>query len=184
LIVHHNHIYPPRPVRPLTPDPNRYDAVVEACGAKAVLPTAFKSLRVGGMPPPPPPRTHTHTHTHSHTHTHTHTHTYTHIRTCTHKLAHMIDLLGSTILHFTNDPPFPPNHSPAGTLVLVGLVHPDSELKGITAEMIIRKCATIVGVHNYTPQDLRETVPFVVSRPRALLFLYTALHNETVESMR
>eukprot|EP00038_Savillea_parva_P012541 m.205358 g.205358 ORF g.205358 m.205358 type:complete len:743 (+) comp22903_c0_seq1:64-2292(+) len=73
-----------------------YDAVVEACGAKAVLPSAMGAVRVGGR------------------------------------------------------------------LVLVGLVHPDSDLAGITAESIIRKCLTIVGVHNYTPTDLRNTVPFVI----------------------
>ena len=57
-----------------------YDAVIEACGAKAVLPAALNALRIGG------------------------------------------------------------------TLVLVGLVHPDSDLSGITAETLIRKCLTLVRI--------------------------------------
>jgi len=47
-----------------------------------------------------------------------------------------------------------------GTYILVGLVHPDSEL-GITAEAIIRKCLTLRGVHNYAPRHLDEALRFL-----------------------
>ena len=50
---------------------------------------------------------------------------------------------------------------PGGALVLVGLVHPKSDLGGLTAEAVIRKCATLVGVHNYAPEDLAEAVDFL-----------------------
>ncbi|MBJ6368398.1 zinc-binding dehydrogenase [Snuella sedimenti] len=49
---------------------------------------------------------------------------------------------------------------PGGDYILVGLVHPNSEL-GITAEQIIRKCITIKGVHNYAPWHLEEAVAFL-----------------------
>ncbi len=49
---------------------------------------------------------------------------------------------------------------PGGDYILVGLVHPDSELK-ITAEQIIRKCLNIKGVHNYAPRHLDEAVSFL-----------------------
>ena len=48
-----------------------------------------------------------------------------------------------------------------GVLSLVGLVHPHSSLGCITAEQIIRRCLTLVGVHNYSPSDLAEAVTFV-----------------------
>jgi threonine dehydrogenase-like Zn-dependent dehydrogenase len=47
-----------------------------------------------------------------------------------------------------------------GEYILVGLVHPDSEL-GITGEQIIRKCIGIKGVHNYAPWHLDEAVAFL-----------------------
>ena len=50
---------------------------------------------------------------------------------------------------------------PGGALVLVGLVHPRSDLAGLTAEALIRKCATLVGVHNYAPRDLAAAVAFL-----------------------
>lgn len=50
---------------------------------------------------------------------------------------------------------------PGGVLVLVGLVHPDSDLAGTTAEAIIRRCVTIVGVHNYAGEDLHTAVAFL-----------------------
>ena len=50
---------------------------------------------------------------------------------------------------------------PGGALVLVGLVHPRSDLGGLTAEAVIRKCASLVGVHNYAPRDLVEAVAFL-----------------------
>lgn len=49
---------------------------------------------------------------------------------------------------------------PGGDYVLVGLVHPNSEL-GITAEQIIRKCIRIKGVHNYAPWHLDEAIMFL-----------------------
>jgi alcohol dehydrogenase len=52
---------------------------------------------------------------------------------------------------------------PGGALVLVGLVHPQSDLAGITGEAIIRKCASVVGVHNYAPRDLRRAVDFLAA---------------------
>lgn len=47
-----------------------------------------------------------------------------------------------------------------GTYVFVGLVHPDSHMD-ITAQAIILKCLTVVGVHNYTAQHLKEAVSFL-----------------------
>jgi putative phosphonate catabolism associated alcohol dehydrogenase len=52
---------------------------------------------------------------------------------------------------------------PGGALVLVGLVHPQSDLAGVTGEAIIRKCASVVGVHNYAPRDLRRAVDFLAA---------------------
>jgi len=49
---------------------------------------------------------------------------------------------------------------PGGDYILVGLVHPDSDL-GITGEQIIRKCIRIKGVHNYAPWHLDESVAFL-----------------------
>lgn len=50
---------------------------------------------------------------------------------------------------------------PGGEYVLIGLVHPDSAMTGVTAEAIIRKCAVIRGVHNYSPSDLQRAVAFL-----------------------
>ena len=50
---------------------------------------------------------------------------------------------------------------PGGVVVLIGLVHPQSDLAGITAEAIIRKHATIIGIHNYAPEDLHAAVAFL-----------------------
>jgi len=47
---------------------------------------------------------------------------------------------------------------PGGALVLAGMVHPASALGGVTGEAIIRKCATLVGVHNYDGGDLAGAV--------------------------
>ena len=49
---------------------------------------------------------------------------------------------------------------PGGVLVLVGCVTPDTAL-GVTGDMLVRRCATLVGVHNYDPEDLREAVAFL-----------------------
>lgn len=76
---------------------------------------------------------------------------------------------------------------PGGYYVLVGLVHPDSRL-GFTGEDLIRKCLTVVGVHNYAPQHLDAAVQFLadtwdrypyerlVSRPFSLAELPAALN--------
>lgn len=42
----------------------------------------------------------------------------------------------------------------------VGLVHPDSAID-MTAELVIRKCLTLRGVHNYRPIDLDQAVAFL-----------------------
>jgi threonine dehydrogenase-like Zn-dependent dehydrogenase len=77
---------------------------------------------------------------------------------------------------------------PGGDYILIGLVHPDSEL-GITAEQIIRKCIHIKGVHNYAPWHLDESVAFLernqgifpfeklVSHPFSLMDLESAVHE-------
>ena len=49
---------------------------------------------------------------------------------------------------------------PGGDYVLVGLVHPDSDM-GVTAEDLIRKCIRIKGVHNYAPWHLDEAIAFL-----------------------
>ena len=48
-------------------------------------------------------------------------------------------------------------------LALVGLVHPDSALSGVTGEALIRRAATLVGVHNYEGDDLAEALELVVA---------------------
>ncbi len=42
----------------------------------------------------------------------------------------------------------------------VGLVHPDSAID-VTAELVIRKCLTLRGFHNYRPIDLDHAVEFL-----------------------
>ena len=44
--------------------------------------------------------------------------------------------------------------------MIVGAVHPDTDLD-ITGEMVVRKCATIVGVHNYHQDSLGMAVEFL-----------------------
>ena len=48
-----------------------------------------------------------------------------------------------------------------GVYVLAGMVHPDSDLGGVTGEQIIRKCLTLRGVHNYSPHHLEEGIAFL-----------------------
>jgi putative phosphonate catabolism associated alcohol dehydrogenase len=48
-----------------------------------------------------------------------------------------------------------------GTYVLAGMVHPDSDLAGLTGERIIRKCLTLRGVHNYSPHHLQQGIAFL-----------------------
>jgi putative phosphonate catabolism associated alcohol dehydrogenase len=56
---------------------------------------------------------------------------------------------------------------PGGHYQLVGLVHPDSRLE-VTGEIIIRKCLTIQGMHNYAPRHLGAAVEFLKNRGRRL----------------
>jgi len=49
---------------------------------------------------------------------------------------------------------------PGGLYLLLGMVHPRSELN-ITGEQIIRKCLTIKGIHNYAPRHLDQAVDFL-----------------------
>jgi threonine dehydrogenase-like Zn-dependent dehydrogenase len=49
---------------------------------------------------------------------------------------------------------------PGGAYIFVGMVHPKS-LLGITGEQVIRKCLTLVGIHNYQGYHLRKSVEFL-----------------------
>jgi putative phosphonate catabolism associated alcohol dehydrogenase len=49
---------------------------------------------------------------------------------------------------------------PGGTYILAGMVHPASALD-LTGEQLIRKCATMTGVHNYMPRHLDEAIEFL-----------------------
>lgn len=49
---------------------------------------------------------------------------------------------------------------PGGAYVFVGMVHPDTSLS-VTGEQIVRKCATIRGVHNYAPRHLDAAIDFI-----------------------
>lgn len=49
---------------------------------------------------------------------------------------------------------------PGGAIVLVGSVTPNTSFT-ITAESLIRKCASLVGVHNYAAIDLEDAVCFL-----------------------
>ena len=52
---------------------------------------------------------------------------------------------------------------PGGEIVFVGMVHPGTPLDGITGDAVIRKCATLRGVHNYRPRDLQAAVDFLAA---------------------
>jgi putative phosphonate catabolism associated alcohol dehydrogenase len=56
---------------------------------------------------------------------------------------------------------------PGGQYQLVGLVHPDSRLD-LTGEIIIRKCLTIRGTHNYAPGHLAAAIEFLNHQGRNL----------------
>jgi threonine dehydrogenase-like Zn-dependent dehydrogenase len=56
---------------------------------------------------------------------------------------------------------------PGGHYQLVGLVHPDSRLD-LTGEIIIRKCLTVQGLHNYAPRHLVSAVEFLKNLGRIL----------------
>jgi putative phosphonate catabolism associated alcohol dehydrogenase len=56
---------------------------------------------------------------------------------------------------------------PGGQYQLVGLVHPDSRLD-LTGEIIIRKCLTIRGTHNYAPGHLGAAIEFLQHRGPSL----------------
>jgi threonine dehydrogenase-like Zn-dependent dehydrogenase len=49
---------------------------------------------------------------------------------------------------------------PGGAYIFVGMVHPQT-LLGISGEQVIRKCLTLVGIHNYQGYHLRKSVEFL-----------------------
>ena len=49
---------------------------------------------------------------------------------------------------------------PGGVMVLVGCVTPDT-LFSAPAELLVRRCATLVGVHNYQHSDLRLAAEYI-----------------------
>jgi threonine dehydrogenase-like Zn-dependent dehydrogenase len=49
---------------------------------------------------------------------------------------------------------------PGGAYVFVGMVHPKTKLD-ITGEQVIRKCLTLIGIHNYQGYHLRKSVDFL-----------------------
>jgi len=49
---------------------------------------------------------------------------------------------------------------PGGFYGFVGMVHPRSQL-ALTGEEVIRKCLTIYGIHNYSPEHLDQAVRFL-----------------------
>eukprot|EP00744_Colponema_vietnamica_P015081 GILI01021121.1.p1 GENE.GILI01021121.1~~GILI01021121.1.p1 ORF type:complete len:384 (-),score=108.13 GILI01021121.1:357-1508(-) len=49
-----------------------------------------------------------------------------------------------------------------GRYVLAGMVHPKSQLN-ITGEQLIRKCISLIGVHNYAAWDLKHAVEFLAT---------------------
>jgi putative phosphonate catabolism associated alcohol dehydrogenase len=51
----------------------------------------------------------------------------------------------------------------------VGLVHPDSAID-MTAELVIRKCLTLRGIHNYRPFDLEHAIAFLARNVDRLPF--------------
>ena len=56
---------------------------------------------------------------------------------------------------------------PGGRYQWVGMVHPDSRLE-LTGEMVIRKCLTIQGTHNYSPRHLAGAVKFLETQGAGL----------------
>lgn len=57
-----------------------------------------------------------------------------------------------------------------GHYAFAGMVHPDSQLSTITGEMLVRKCLTLRGVHNYTPWNLEDAVRFMSDHSDELPF--------------
>lgn len=51
---------------------------------------------------------------------------------------------------------------PAGRYVIAGLVNPGSQVT-LDAHELLRKCLTVVGVHNYHPRHLIQALAFVVA---------------------
>lgn len=49
---------------------------------------------------------------------------------------------------------------PGGLYALAGLVHPESALE-LTGETFIRKCLTMIGLHNYAPAHLQRGIAFL-----------------------
>jgi putative phosphonate catabolism associated alcohol dehydrogenase len=56
-----------------------------------------------------------------------------------------------------------------GTLVLAGSVLPTPPIE-LHPEQVVRRCLRVVGVHNYTPTDLRTAVRFMAAHHRTFPF--------------
>jgi len=50
-----------------------------------------------------------------------------------------------------------------GHYVLLGMVHPQSNLSNVTGFQIIQKCASLHGTHNYGPTHLDQALSFLTS---------------------
>ena len=48
-----------------------------------------------------------------------------------------------------------------GTIIIAGMVFPNTALAQVTGEAMIRKCATLVGLHNYEGIDLIEAIDLI-----------------------
>jgi threonine dehydrogenase-like Zn-dependent dehydrogenase len=48
-----------------------------------------------------------------------------------------------------------------GTIIVAGMVFPNTSLSNVTGEALIRKCATLVGLHNYEGIDLIEAIDLI-----------------------
>ena len=50
---------------------------------------------------------------------------------------------------------------PGGHYMLAGMVHPATDLSGLTGQQVIAKCLTIRGVHNYAAEHLTQAIDFL-----------------------
>lgn len=60
---------------------------------------------------------------------------------------------------------------PGGVYMLVGMVHPNTKLD-LTGEQVVRKCLTIVGIHNYQDRHLEYAVKFLTRSLHKFPFEY------------
>jgi putative phosphonate catabolism associated alcohol dehydrogenase len=58
---------------------------------------------------------------------------------------------------------------PGGMYVWAGMVHPETPLD-LTGEMVVRKCLTVRGIHNYSPEDLVAAVQFLCEQQNRFPF--------------